>query len=566
MGTTQHYTKEAMLCCVFLEENEQALFTSFTGVRAVAPGPGCITYSFCTSVEKRRALEIEAGRYAFVRNDESSERRAVYGPCVEWIGPRDELIQPGIRDCPSLTREEYLIVEDTLCGDKRLEVGPCLFQPGPFDDMSAKKTALNLARNEYVKIKDEHGKLRVERGEARIVPQPLEEVLDAQKNNGVKKAINIDEHHAVKLRNTDTGTVELITEHGLFIPGPYQEDVQVQKKIVLEEYERMAYKDETGKFHYVSGDSEMRNFFLPPFCEVLQQYWSTDLRKEHEQCELVWRFDMRPRYMNYEFNCRTIDNVELVVDVSFYWQIIDVQSMIERTADAPGDICTHARSMIIQAVPNITLMEFLAKFNEVIRAGAGLAPKLGNRTVKLEEDLLSPASSDGKAEVTSKVDPFYEERGVQLLSVEVLQFKCSNPDTDRTLQAIIKETADRLKKKECQKGENEVALLKLEGEIEQEKLNKQLIEIKKSHLKTESRIEGEAEYHKVAAFLGGVTGEGPDDVKVPMEQAVGLYQMLRKLDSVKALSNSKSSLYVTPDDVNLTIGSMYPCEQPKRSH
>merc|ERR1711998_36201 len=561
MGTTQHYTKEAMLCCVFLEENEQALFTSFTGVRAVAPGPGCITYGCFSSVEKRRALEIEAGRYAFVRNDESSERRAVYGPCVEWIGPRDELIQPGIRDCPSLTREEYLIVEDTLCGDKRLEVGPKLVQPGPFDNLSTKRTALNLARNEFVKIKDEHGKLRVERGEARIIPQPLEEVL-----GGVQEGYHIDEHHAVKLRNTDTGTMQLVTEHGLFIPGPYQEVLEVQRKIILEEYERMAYKDETGKFHYVSGDSEMRNFFLPPFCEVLEQEWSTDLRKEHEQCELVWRFDMRPRYMNYEFNCRTIDNVELVVDVSFYWQIIDVQSMIERTADAPGDICTHARSMIIQAVSNITLMEFLAKFNEVIRAGAGLAPKLGNRTVKLEEDLLSPASSDGKAEVTSKVDPFYEERGVQLLSVEVLQFKCSNPDTDRTLQAIIKETADRLKKKECQKGENEVALSKLEGEIEQEKLNKQLIEIKKSHLKTESRIEGEAEYHKVAAFLGGVTGEGPDDVKVPMEQAVGLYQMLRKLDSVKALSNSKSSLYVTPDDVNLTIGSMYPCEQPKRSH
>merc|ERR1711988_1556092 len=395
---------------------------------------------------------------------------------------------------------------------------------------SEKKMALNLAKNEFVKIKDEHGKLRVERGEARIIPQPLEEVI-----GGVRKGYNIDEHHAVQLRNTDTGTVELITEHGLFIPGPYQEDIQVQKKIILEVYERMAYKDETGRFHFVSGDSEMRNFFLPPFCEVLKQEWSIDLRKEHKECERVWRFDMRPRYMNYEFNCRTIDNVELVVDVSFYWQIIDVQHMIEKTADAPGDVCTHARSMIIQAVSNIALMEFLADFNDIIRAGAGVVP------------------TEGKPP-----DDFYERRGVQLLSVEVLQFKCSNPETDKTLQAIIKETADRLKKKECQKGENEVALSKLEGEIEQEKLNKELIEIKKSHLKTESRIEGEAEYHKVAAFLGGVTGAGADDIKVPMDKAVGLYQMLRKLDSVKCLANSKSTLYITPEDVNLTVGSLYP--------
>merc|ERR1712146_559054 len=138
-------------------------------------------------------------------------------------------------------------------------------------------------------------------------------------------------------------------------------------------------------------------------------------------------------------------------------------------------------------VSNITLMEFLAEFNDIIRKGTGV----------------------GKDSVD---DEFYMERGVRLLSVEVLQFKCSNPDTDKTLQAIIKETAERLKKKENQKGENEVAISKLEGEIEQEKLNKELIEIKKSHLKTESRIEGEAEYHKVVAFLGGVTGVGADDV------------------------------------------------------
>merc|ERR1711966_363262 len=85
-----------------------------------------------------------------------------------------------------------------------------------------------------------------------------------------------------------------------------------------------------------------------------------------------------------------------------------------------------------------------------------------------------------KEHATKYVDTWYVERGVELLSVEVLQFSCSNPETDKTLQAIIKETADRLKKQEFQKGENEMALSKLKGEIEQEKLNKDLIELKKS--------------------------------------------------------------------------------------
>merc|ERR1711977_745537 len=539
----------SMACCVTLAENEQALFVSCAGGRSVSDGPGIFCYSCLTSLElKRSATVLQEGQYCVILNDEDASRRAVYGPMVDWLAPREALLPPGVMNCPTLTREEYIVVHNTIEGSKRNEMGPALFKPGPFDECSQKKTALNLAKNEYV---------------------------------------NINEHSAVMYRNEDVGTMELRTEHGLFIPGPYQEILEVQKKIILEKYERMVYKDMTGKFIYVSGDTDNRNFFLPPFCEVVTQEWSTDLKKEHGTWEKVWRFDMRPSYMNYEFNCRTIDNVELVVDVSFYWQIIDVQSMIERTADAPGDICTHARSMIIQAVSNITLMEFLEKFNEVIRNGAGVSrvpPAAAPATAIPANPLYSQLSNGSDLSldakdvneptdvslptmlpvVQSQCDPFYEERGVQLLSVEVLQFKCSNPQTDKTLQEIIKETADRLKKKECQKGENEVALSKLEGEIEQERLNKQLIELKKSHLKTESRIEGEAEYHKVAAFLGGCTGEGADEVTVPMDQAVQLYQMLRKLDSVQALADSSSTLYVTPDDVNLTVGQLYPAPKPTK--
>merc|ERR1711998_255782 len=537
MGTP---TSTMVFCCLTLEENQQALFQSFGGERSTSDGPGFVFYSCLTTLEERRdATILQKGQYCIVLNDADASRRAVYGPVVDWLAPREKLLAPGIQSCPTLTREEYIVVHNTIEGSKENVIGPCLYAPGVWETCGPRKTALNLAKNEYVKIKDEHGKLRVERGEKRVVPLPLEEVIDAHHNGGIKKAVNIDEHHAVRLRNADDGSIELITEHGLFVPGPYQEDITVRKKIVLQEYERMAYKDQTGKFIYVSGDSEMRNFFLPPFCEVVAQEWSTDLKKEHTSFEKVWRFDMRPAYMNYEFNCRTIDNVELIVDVSFYWQIIDVQHMIEMTADAPGDVCTHARSTIIQSVSNITLMEFLEKFNRVIKEGAG-----GGEDV--EEDL------------------FYRQRGVQLLSVEVLQFKCSNPDTDKTLQAIIKETADRLKKKECQKGENEVAISAMQGAIEQEKLNIELVEIKKSHLKTEARIEGEAEYHKVAAFLGGVTGEGPDSVKVSIEEAINLFGTLRKLDSIKAMSNSNASLYVTPDDVNLTVGSLYPANAKLR--
>merc|ERR1711998_764952 len=201
------------------------------------------------------------------------------------------------------------------------------------------------------------------------------------------------------------------------------------------------------------------------------------------------------------------------------------------------------------------------------------------------------------------IDTFYVKRGVQLLSVEGLQFKCSNPDTDKTLQAIIKETADRLKKKEYQRGE-------------QEKLNKDLIEIKKSHLKTEAKIEGEG----VAAFIAGISGqenidalnrrqpklqkemrmlrdqlakaeESGNEIKIleltskledmdidlnlmesEMKQmherfqrehvetktALEIYAMLRELDCIRLMSAGNAGLYVTPQDVNLTVGQLFP--------
>jgi len=294
-------------------------------------------------------------------------------------------------------------------------------------------------------------------------------------------------------------------------------------------------------------------------------------------------------------------------------------------------------------------MEFLESFNDIIREGAGvgsrkeiadalveegddegLADDMGAAMLPSEGSILHHAPRVEtmsrqeeylpKNETTEAhhhhIDTFYVKRGVQLLSVEVLQFKCSNPDTDKTLQAIIKETADRLKKKEYQRGENEMAISKLKGEIEQEKLNKDLIEIKKSHLKTEAKIEGEG----VAAFIAGISGQenidalnrrkprmekeitnieaqlqkatAENDEKVMIEltskledmkidhnllesemkemherfqrehvetqKALEIYTMLRKLDSVRLMSQGNAGLYVTPQDVNLTVGQLFP--------
>lgn len=63
-------------------------------------------------------------------------------------------------------------------------------------------------------------------------------------------------------------------------------------------------------------------------------------------------------------------------------QVLDVKAMIKKTDDAPGDLCAHARSVVIQEVSQITMEVFMKDFNRI-----------------LSEAILSDD------------DDFYEERG-----------------------------------------------------------------------------------------------------------------------------------------------------------
>eukprot|EP01065_Artemidia_motanka_P024990 TRINITY_DN298_c0_g2_i1.p1 TRINITY_DN298_c0_g2~~TRINITY_DN298_c0_g2_i1.p1 ORF type:complete len:836 (+),score=293.37 TRINITY_DN298_c0_g2_i1:65-2509(+) len=494
----------------------------------------------------RQLLVLQRGEYCKVVDEHEGSVNCIYGPTVVDLGAHEEVscddAPTGVRKCPDLSGDEYLTVRNDSDGTMRNIVGPVMFSPGPFDVFGAPKKVINLSRTEYVRIRNAQGGIVVERGEQRLVPDPLDTV-----EAGVQQAINVDEHTAVLVRSNNTGKLELVTEHGLFFPEPQQIIVQKQQKIILEPYETVVCKDPSGMFSYASGDPGLPpeergpgpNFFLPPHHQLLTQKWSIDLKKEGTQTVDVSRFDSRPSYMNYEFTCRTLDNVELVVDVYFFWRIIDVKAMVTSTADPPGDTCTHARSSIMQQISKIKLMDFLERFNEVVRA-ACLA------------------------------DPFYTERGIELLSAEVLKFECTSSETNQILREIIQETCDRLKRTERQRGENEVSMARLDGEIEEEKKRRELVEVRKSHLRVEARIEGEAEGTRIAAFLHKLSKYDNDEgggFSMGPERAMEVFELLRRYEAdarnsadkrkaVEALGQGTAQLYVLPDDVNLHFGTM----------
>jgi regulator of protease activity HflC (stomatin/prohibitin superfamily) len=308
----------------------------------------------------------------------------------------------------------------------------------------------------------------------------------------------------------------LITEHQVFIPESTQEIVEFRRRILLEPHETVVVKDQTGNYAFRQGEDVDSAFYLDPYAELVRLFWSTGIHKDQRTLEIT-HIDARPKFMWYEFEVRTQDNVELVIGITFFWQIVDVEAMIRTTDDAPGDVCSHARSAIIQSVSKVSLERFLDRFNSIVHAA-----------------------------ILDVNDPFYADRGVKLHAVEVRSIACRDPETQHILQKIIQETTNRLNRLQKQESENEVRLKQIRGEIEAEDLRGQLLETRREHDRIAGAAEGEAEAKRVQAFFDGL-GE------MSMREKVALFNTLRKQEALQSLSEGKARLYFTPEDVDLRI-------------
>lgn len=460
----------------------------------------------------------------------------------------------------TLSPTQYITVYNKQDGTIKSIKGPRIWFPEtPFEEArDGVKEAISLKSNEYIRIENSlTGNVRVERGEQVVFPEPFEKVKD-----GVQTAVNIDAHTAVIIRNTKNGQVNLYTEPGLFFPGNYEIIEKVVKKIVLQDQHTIILKDHLGNYHFRTGgriiggkveknpklkdeeetssskkkkgklkdnnsvvnlpsnDSEdgTRAFFLPPFWEIVELEWAVGPTKlERKKIKVI---DQRSHQMSYLFTVRTADSVELEIDCNFYWQIIDVELMISKTQNPTADICFHARSVISQAVSKLTLDKLQNNFNEVVNSS-----------------MLNPE------------DDFYEKRGLVVHSAEMRSLHCKDPSVEAILQDIIKETTVRINRLQKQTSENEVKLLQVQGDIEHEKLNAELLKIRRQQLKEDKSNVGESEAEQIMSFFSKFGGID----KLNSQVALDLWHTLRRTESVKALASGNSQLYLTPDDVNFQI-------------
>jgi len=452
----------------------------------------------------------------FLKEDEQlliegfTKRWTVNGPGQTTVPPFHRVTR---RKGLTLGPTDYVYIRNTVTGALRDERGPKLYFLTAQEEASKSLSVIPLKHNQYIRIIDHQtGAIRVERGEQSVYLEPTEVILEE-----VSEGINIDDQMAVLVRDTGSGQLQLITTAQVFFPSANQEIAEVRRRIQLEDHSTVIIKNKAGEYIFKRGTDEERAFFLGPHEELVEFYWSTGIHKDKRTLRIS-QIDLRPKFMWYEFEVRTQDNVELVIGITFFWQIVDIEAMAQTTDDAPGDICSHARSAIIQSVSQVNLERFLSEFNPIVG-----------------DTVLDAA------------DPFYMERGVQLNAVEVRSITCKDPGTQQILQEIIQETTNRLNRLQKQESENEVRLKQIQGQIDAEEAKGQLLEIQRDHVRTEAMMAGEAEADRVKAFLDGL---GED---ISAEDKLAVFNTLRKQEALQSLSTGTAQLYFTPSDIDLSI-------------
>lgn len=514
----------------FIDQDEQLLVHGLTATTVINGPRATLLPALIKRVEKRKALTLGERQYVVVKNQQTGIERVERGPQLLHLGAYDQA--PGrAQEALSLKATEFVRFLNKTTGRVRVVRGEagCVVPEAsevPLDGSGScgagrgKREAIDLRVFEYVRIEDKKlGTSRVERGEGLVFLDAHEEVVDG----GKQRAVEIDSSTSVLVRNKRDGQQTLVTQRGLYIPDADEEILEIRPLIKLADYEAVVVRGKDGKdaFYFGRNDDE-RSFFLPPHSELVQLRWSRGRRRERRDL-VITKIDLRPMYMSFEFNCRTKDNVELILEGSFFWEVVDLEAMIAFTNDTTGDVCNHARSRFIELVSNVNLQQFMKQFNEIA---------------------ANVHQQDGSS--------FYKERGVKIHSLEVTGYRPQDSATAKVLSQIIQETTACMSKIKRQENQNKVRAVEVSGEIEAEKQRQALLEAEKDTAALRAAVareEGAAEAQRIKAFFEHVSPE------VATDDRLRVWETLRKREALREVAQGKAhcKLYFTPRDVDLSI-------------
>lgn len=458
-------------------------------------------------------------------------KATVDGPCTKVFNPfRDKEKRKAVR----IGTLEYIRIKDTLNGGVRMVEGPAKVFLGPYEEIDGVKEKLVIKKDQYVRLIDKlSGIERVVRGADSLMPSPFEESAE-----GVQQAAFINLDTAAVILNKGDGSKYLRTEAGPFFPQPYEVVAEMRTLVRVLPSETMVVRNAFGRYVIYSGSDNGGNgtsFFLEPFQAIVEMEWSTFSEPREGGTQVisyapVTRIDMRARKVFYQYDVRTNDNVALRIEGQIFWKITNVTKMLTMTADPVGDVWYKARNALISAVSKVSLETFMMSFNTLIT------------------NAFQAQASDG----------FYADRGVEVFSMEVTKYDCTDEETAATLQMIIEETTNRINRLQAQRSDNDVRAAKLTSDINLEIDRTVLIETQAMNARLQASRDGQAEglQYAMAAttFLDGLNISVPD-----LSQRVALYKMHKSLENqnkrTQRLASAKATLFLTPEDMNLALST-----------
>jgi len=332
---------------------------------------------------------------------------------------------------------------------------------------------------------------------------------------------------AVIVEYRQTGQQRLETVPGVFYPGPYERIKSVRPRTAIRSNEAAVVRHSSGNVTVKSGEA----FFLDPYSTIVEYSWSsyaTPGAAEPVPKGNIRLIDLRIRRMFINTEVRTNDQVKLRLDAIVFWRVADVQLLVTRTSDPPGDIAQRARTTLVQAVSGTKLADFMSGFNEISVQAAEKA----------------------------KSESFYTDRGIVLEGLEVTKFDSIERETALILQNIISETTNRLNAMAKADTSNQIKAAKLLSNIELEKQRTKLIQQQANNAELESQSTGESAGSKMLraaqTFIGGLNLAVPD-----INQRVELYELheglkSRNIDTAN-LANGSAQLFLAPKDLNLKL-------------
>jgi hypothetical protein len=542
-------TRAKVRKAALLEEMDYVIVTnSLSGVQRVETGPKLLFVdAYETVAEISRKMVLQKGEYMKILDSKSGVIRVEEGPSVLVLQPTESSLE-GTQKGASLKKEEYVRITDISTGSVRIERGERLVFPGPMETMEPKQSAWKLRLNEYLKLIDiATGQIRVERGEKIVFPAPTEDTRPGDGFAKVYAAVDVNEETAVLVRSKETGQVRLVQDKGLFYPESQDEILEIRKLIRVEPHEVAIVRDNAGRYDFHSGSRKGSAFFLPPHCELVTMYWGSAASPEETASHSlatgtktvnykvpVTKIDTRAQYAFFEYEVRTSDNVALLLEGTIFWQVVDVPTMIMKTGDPKGDVWYHARSAMIQAISQVTLKEFMEKFNNIVSNAAQID------------------------------DRFYSERGVKFHAMEVTKYQCVDPKTAAVLQEIIQETTNRINRMQKQQSDNDVLGEQMIGEIKVEKQKTALIQARSDNELMRAAIEGEADglrlAQRTATFVANLSAAIPEK-KARLDLFRFFQDQQETTKRTEHLAAGKAQLFVAPQDVNLKVNMWH--QDPK---